>query len=811
LSVTLGLLHIHQLPASPSSRAALNIHGIQAVKHFSLTQAVDEHSAKMGVSGLLPLLKSIHKHTTLKKYSGQTLGVDAFGWLHRGAVACSYQLGFDAPTTQYVAFVVNRVRMLLDFGVTPYMVFDGDAVPSKAGTNAKRRKDREEAKARGLALARAGKEEQARQEFQKAVTVTPQMTFEVIEAMRRMNVQVLVAPYEADAQLAYLEKQGIIDGILSEDSDLLVFGANKLITKLDQHGACVEISRCDFILNKEVSFAGWSDSMFRRMAILSGCDYLQGINGVGLRTAHGFVKKHKEVAKVTRVMALTGKHIIPPDYLAKFADAERSFLYHRVFCPTSGKLVHLNTIPPDLKVEEMPYLGADVDAVVAVGVACGDLNPKTKEPFASSTQTARYAGRKPLLSENRRQTIGGSNDLKSKRSLDNFFKPQRRPLAELDPNSLTPSPSQQRLYERHRNSSWQPQLVNSAPHSAPPLRRVAMDVPHPSPAPNSSQGSRASFLVKAAAPSTYKPAKRQRLCSESDEVSPSKEIKHSKFFSFDTTEKSPLASKKTRGRQLKKTVFDVFSDDSVEGIMFGLEEQATETKTQTIEYPELPALPAADSIPEDAEVVPQSSPVRSQAALIDSQSSHGTVELNAMSLQSQEQNQEVVKVEVKEVDDSSAFRSLLDYHMQKHHQAAKARNERRTSSNESPRKQSTALANLKSSKALSAKADDVAVEDDNEPEDEDFASPQRAPNSRFSVLAKTFACQSPEQQARAFQSLPKTPVVSNISHARGSARVIGSEDVMSASSPLRSQDEVSEAEEAPVRKIDLKGFHYIGS
>ncbi|KAK5099529.1 Rad2 nuclease [Exophiala xenobiotica] len=760
----------------------------------------------MGVSGLLPLLKSIHNHTTLKKYAGQTLGVDAFGWLHRGAVACSYQLAFDIPTTQYVAFVVNRVRMLLDFGITPYLVFDGDSVPSKAGTNARRRKEREEARARGLALARSGKKDLAQPEFQKAVMVTPQMTFEVIEAMRRMDVQILVAPYEADAQLAYLEKEGIIDGILSEDSDLLVFGVKKLITKLDQHGTCIEINRGDLILTKEVSFAGWSDSMFRRMAVLSGCDYLPSVNGVGLKTAHGFVKKHKEIARITRAMALTGKHVVPSDYLAKFADAERSFLYHRVFCPTAGKLVHLNTIPPDLKAEDMPYLGADVDAEVAVGVACGQLNPRTKEPFTPLTQKSIFVVKRPTLFESRRQTIGGSNDLKPKRSLDNFFKPQRRPLAELDPNTLTPSPSQQRLYERHRNSSWEPRLANLEHHSAPHLRRVASDMPHSSPATDNAQGVRASFLAKAAALSTYKPVKRQRLCSESDEVSPSKEVKQSKFFSPNMVENSPLASKKAQGRRLKKTVFDVFSDDSIDGIMLDLEKQVAQTNEQAIEYPALPAPPTTEEILEAADVVPQSSPVKGQTALVDSQSSHGTAELNDMSLHTQEDSGEITRVEVSGVDNAAAFGSLLDYHVKKQNDAAKARTTRGTFLDQAPEKQAAALAGLKSPQVVESEAID-----DNEPEAEDFASPLRPSSSKFQVLARTFACQSPELQSRALRSLGKTPSISNISHALSPVGAVGSEDVLPPSSPARSLDEVSEAEGPAVSKLDLKAFQYIAS
>ena len=48
--------------------------------------------------GLLPLLKSIHKPCNLKKFEGKTIGVDAYGWLHRGTVACAMELAQGKPT-----------------------------------------------------------------------------------------------------------------------------------------------------------------------------------------------------------------------------------------------------------------------------------------------------------------------------------------------------------------------------------------------------------------------------------------------------------------------------------------------------------------------------------------------------------------------------------------------------------------------------------------------------------------------------------------------------------------------------------------
>ena len=48
--------------------------------------------------GLLPLLKSIQRPIELKKYAGETLGVDAYGWLHRGAISCAVELAQGKPT-----------------------------------------------------------------------------------------------------------------------------------------------------------------------------------------------------------------------------------------------------------------------------------------------------------------------------------------------------------------------------------------------------------------------------------------------------------------------------------------------------------------------------------------------------------------------------------------------------------------------------------------------------------------------------------------------------------------------------------------
>lgn len=154
--------------------------------------------------------------------------------------------------------------------------------------------------------------------------------------------------------MAYLERIGLVDGIITEDSDLLVFGCRKVLFKMDFiSSTIVSISRADFgsVTASEggISLLGWSDAQFRAMAILSGCDYLPSIQGVGLKTAWSLLRKYKSVEQVVRALRLEGKKSVPKSYLEAYNLAEKVFLHQRVYCPLDERLVKLTDIPPEVE------------------------------------------------------------------------------------------------------------------------------------------------------------------------------------------------------------------------------------------------------------------------------------------------------------------------------------------------------------------------------------------------------------------------------------------------------------------------------
>lgn len=91
----------------------------------------------------------------------------------------------------------------------------------------------------------------------------------------------VVAPYEADSQLCFLEREGIIDGLITEDSDLLVFGcktvgcisdlhliyaddSEQILFKMDAEGNVIEIKRDRIASCRDYRFDGWSVADFRQ-------------------------------------------------------------------------------------------------------------------------------------------------------------------------------------------------------------------------------------------------------------------------------------------------------------------------------------------------------------------------------------------------------------------------------------------------------------------------------------------------------------------------------------------------------------------
>ncbi|KAG3094510.1 Exonuclease 1 [Phytophthora idaei] len=337
----------------------------------------------MGISGLLPVLKSITETKNIEEYKGRTLAIDGYCWLHRAIYSCSQEICLGQETDKYVTYFMDRITALLHNGVTPYVVFDGGPLPMKKGTEEERRKSRQKNRELGIQHYNNKRFGEARKCFVRAADVSPCMAHRVIQHLKAQNVAYVVAPYEADAQLAYLVKNGLADGVITEDSDCLPFGCQTVLFKMDRDNVAQEIQTVNLKKNKGMGFHMFTEQMFLEMCIFSGCDYLPSIPGFGLKKAYTAMKQHGSFTKIIRALRLEGKTGVPATYEEGFRKAVLTFRHQRVYCPTKKEIVPLTPIPANqLETDPaMDFVGPMLPSDVAKAIADGDMDPITMTPF----------------------------------------------------------------------------------------------------------------------------------------------------------------------------------------------------------------------------------------------------------------------------------------------------------------------------------------------------------------------------------------------------------------------------------------------
>ncbi|CAI5959451.1 unnamed protein product [Closterium sp. NIES-65] len=103
----------------------------------------------------------------------------------------------------------------------------------------------------------------------------------VQELLQQCGVPYIIAPMEAEAQCAWLAQHGVVDAVVSDDCDALLFGAPTLWRHLFSDRHYVEVYRAEDVQRE----LGLSKRHLVRMAMLLGCDYTPGISGIGVVNA----------------------------------------------------------------------------------------------------------------------------------------------------------------------------------------------------------------------------------------------------------------------------------------------------------------------------------------------------------------------------------------------------------------------------------------------------------------------------------------------------------------------------------------------
>ncbi|KAG7380018.1 HhH2 [Phytophthora boehmeriae] len=111
--------------------------------------------------------------------------------------------------------------------------------------------------------------------------ITDEMVAEVMALLRLFGVPFLVSPMEAEAQCAALEQLGLVDGVITDDSDIFPFGGQRVYKNIFHHQKFVEA----FLARDIERELGFSREQVIALALLLGSDYTDGVRGIGIVNA----------------------------------------------------------------------------------------------------------------------------------------------------------------------------------------------------------------------------------------------------------------------------------------------------------------------------------------------------------------------------------------------------------------------------------------------------------------------------------------------------------------------------------------------
>ncbi|KAK9119707.1 hypothetical protein Scep_017800 [Stephania cephalantha] len=114
-----------------------------------------------------------------------------------------------------------------------------------------------------------------------AESVSSEMFAECQELLQMFGLPYIIAPMEAEAQCAFMEVEKLVDGVVTDDSDVFLFGARNVFKNIFDDRKYVET----YFMKDIESELGLTREKLIRMALLLGSDYTEGVSGIGIVNA----------------------------------------------------------------------------------------------------------------------------------------------------------------------------------------------------------------------------------------------------------------------------------------------------------------------------------------------------------------------------------------------------------------------------------------------------------------------------------------------------------------------------------------------
>ncbi|XP_011505629.1 PREDICTED: flap endonuclease GEN [Ceratosolen solmsi marchali] len=235
----------------------------------------------MGVKDLWNILSPISDRKPLFELQGKVIAIDLSCWIVDSQTITDNAI----QPKMYLRNLFFRTSHLLLHNIFPVFILEGTAPVLKHKTIAKRNDIRHEGEERKIT------KKTGRTRFNYVIK-------ECEEMLRYMGIACIKGYGEAEAMCAYLNEDGLVDGCISQDSDCFLYGAKKVYrnfcTTTQGNRVTSAGSIDEYSMEKIEQVFNLGRNKMIALALLCGCDYDDGLHGVGKEAALKLLKMYKD-------------------------------------------------------------------------------------------------------------------------------------------------------------------------------------------------------------------------------------------------------------------------------------------------------------------------------------------------------------------------------------------------------------------------------------------------------------------------------------------------------------------------------------
>ena len=192
-----------------------------------------------------------------------------------------------------------------------------------------------------------------------------------------LNVPYYSAPLEAECACADLCRRGIVDAVLTEDTDVLAYGSPIFLSKIDtSNDTCVQI-----IYSEVLEALKITSSEFLDLCIMFGCDYNKNINKVGIETSYKYILEFKSIDEIEKKKKLDVSILNHKRTRELFTQYEKIKIESIPFCG-SPNFDNLQKLIFDYKLNGLNFSKIKSHFVDSnIKISHGDENPVEEEEY----------------------------------------------------------------------------------------------------------------------------------------------------------------------------------------------------------------------------------------------------------------------------------------------------------------------------------------------------------------------------------------------------------------------------------------------